>query len=167
VIDLGAWCRCWLANWAEHSRAGDIVFQAGAGEFAARIHPSLFGQVLDNLLDNACKYSAVGTPIVVSIEAGAGEVTLAVTDRGCGISSDELHLVFQPFYRSSQARWTGTPGVGLGLTIVQRLTAILGGKLDVESELGQGSRFCVSLPRAPSASTTALTETAGVVGCPG
>ncbi|MBN9121845.1 MAG: HAMP domain-containing protein [Planctomycetes bacterium] len=147
AIDLGEWCRAWLAGWSEHARAADLTVRADA---PARVctHPALLGQILDNLLDNACKYSDPGTPVTVAVGAGAGGVTLTVIDRGCGIAADELSRVFEPFYRAGNARWLGKPGVGLGLAVVWRLAAILGGRVEVGSEPGQGSRFRLSLPQA-------------------
>jgi signal transduction histidine kinase len=147
LLDLGAWCRTWLANWAEHPRAGDISAKADAPA-RVRTHPALLGQILDNLLDNACKYSDPGTAIVVAIEVGPGEVALTVTDRGCGIAAAELPRVFEPFFRTESTRWQGKPGVGLGLAVVRRLATILGGRVEARSEQGQGSRFRVSLPLA-------------------
>ena len=89
-------------------------------------HSAFLGQLLDNLLDNACKYSEPGTPITMAVEAGADEVSLTVADRGCGIGTDELPHVFEPFYRAGNARWLGKPGVGLGLAVVWRLAAAAG-----------------------------------------
>ena len=83
--------------------------------------------MLDNLLDNACKYSEPGTPILVAVEAEGGEVVLSVADRGMGIRPDELSRVFDPS-SGRQARWVGKPGVGLGLTVARRLVGMLGGK---------------------------------------
>jgi signal transduction histidine kinase len=70
---------------------------------------------------------------------------LTVADHGCGIAADELPLVWEPFFRSTEARWRGTPGVGLGLTVARRLAALLGGRLEVRSEPGHGSRFRIVL----------------------
>ena len=155
-IDLGEWCRAWLANWGDHTRACDLTIQADEPA-PARTHPALLGQVLDNLLDNACKYSDLGTPVTVTVEAGEREVTLTVTDRGCGIAADELSRVFEPFYRAQNARWDGKPGVGLGLAVVWRLAALLGGRVTVGSELGRGSWFRLSLPRAGGVAQAAVT----------
>jgi signal transduction histidine kinase len=146
VFDLGGWCGSRLEGWRDHARAGDIRLQAAGGEVLVQTQPALLGQVLDNLLDNACKYSEPGTPIVVSVESKEGESVLTVADRGCGIEADEQSLVLQPFYRSHQARWLGKPGLGLGLTVALRLVAMMGGKLGVSSQPGQGSEFKVAFP---------------------
>ena len=145
-VNLADWCRSWLDGWQDHPRATEIVFQPDAEPTAVRTYPSLLGQVLDNLLDNACKYSEPGTPVVVTLASVDGNVTLSVTDEGCGIDEADRERVFEPFFRSSQARWLGKPGVGLGLTVARRLVAILAGKLEMTSEIGQGSRFFITFP---------------------
>jgi signal transduction histidine kinase len=146
AIPLAEWCRSWLEGWSEHPRAADLVFHAEAGDVSVCVNPALLGQVIDNLLDNACKYSEPGQPVGVSVGAENGAAVLTVADAGCGIAADELPLVWEPFFRSTQARWRGTPGVGLGLTVARRLAALLGGRLEVRSEPGHGSRFRVVLP---------------------
>jgi signal transduction histidine kinase len=146
VFNLGDWCRSWLEGWRDHPRAADIEQQDHRRTTWVRTQPALLGQVLDNLLDNACKYSEPGTPIVGSIESKEEVSVLTVNDRGCGIEPDEQSLVLQPFYCARRARWLGTPGVGLGLTVVERLVATMGGKFEVSSKLGQGSAFSVALP---------------------
>jgi signal transduction histidine kinase len=115
-------------------------------ELLAKAHPPLLGQLVDNLLDNACKYSLSGTPILLRLERAGAEAILTIEDRGCGIAADELPQVFEPFYRSPSARIRGCPGVGLGLAVVRRIASCLGGNVHVESEPGQGSRFVVRLP---------------------
>jgi two-component system OmpR family sensor kinase len=145
-FDLNEWCRSWLEGWREHPRAGDISLKDGGGAAWVCTQPALLGQVLDNLLDNACKYSEPGTPVTVSVESKERESCLTVEDRGCGIEPDEQPLVLQPFYRSRQARWLGKPGLGLGLTVVVRLLSMMSGKLRVSSKPGQGSEFSVTLP---------------------
>ena len=150
VMDLAGWCRAWLDSWADHPRASDLVLQIGEEIAAVRANPALLGQVLDNLLDNACKYSVPGSTVKVSVETRAEEVVLAVADRGCGIPADELPLVCEPFFRSAQARWIGAQGVGLGLTVARRLVTLLGGRLDVESEPGRGSQFRVVFRLVPT-----------------
>ncbi len=146
VIDLAAWADDALAGWTEHPRAADIRGPERSGPAVlARTHRGLLGQVLDNLLDNACKYSEAGRPITVKVEARGNEAMLTVADEGPGMDAEELAKVFEPFYRSARARWNGTPGVGLGLTVARRVVDALGGRLEVESEPGRGSRFAVIL----------------------
>jgi signal transduction histidine kinase len=69
-----------------------------------------------------------------------------VSDEGLGISAEDVPHLCDPFYRSEEARRLGRPGVGLGLTVVQRIVTVLGGELRIDSKPGQGSRFSVDLP---------------------
>lgn len=145
-FELNEWCRSWLESWRDHPRAADVRVSECDRAAWVRTQPALLGQVLDNLLDNACKYSDSGTPVVVSVESREGESTLTVEDRGCGIEPDEQSLVLQPFYRSRQAQWLGKPGLGLGLTVVVRLVSMMNGVLRVASRPGHGSEISVTLP---------------------
>ena len=108
--------------------------------------PFLAAQTIDTLIDNACKYSKPGTPVTIQISSNPREATVSVSDQGEGISRENITQVFEPFFRSEQARWTGRRGVGLGLTIALRLAQIAGGRLEVSSELGVGSEFRLVLP---------------------
>jgi signal transduction histidine kinase len=149
-LDLAAWAAGHLRGWSGHERAADLGFEGNDGEPPwARAHRPLLGQLLDNLLENACKYSTPSTPIVVRTRCAPGAVELSVEDRGHGIPAGDLPRVFEPFYRAESARRTGRAGVGLGLAVARRIAEAHGGTITVESEAGRGSRFVVRLPRAP------------------
>jgi signal transduction histidine kinase len=108
--------------------------------------PARLGQVLDNLLGNAAKYSPPGQEIVLSLEASEGQVTLSVRDHGIGIAPEHLPLLFERFYRVPGVS-EGFKGLGLGLSIVRDLVAAHGGRVWAESGgTGQGSTFWVSVP---------------------
>jgi two-component system, OmpR family, sensor kinase len=111
-----------------------------------QVQPQLLGQLLENLLDNASKYSPEGKPIVVEVGREGEYVTLAVQDNGPGIDARDLAHLFEPFYRSAKSR--RRPGVGLGLAVVERIATVFGGTVRAESEPGHGSRFIVRLPDA-------------------
>ncbi|HEY3209872.1 MAG TPA: HAMP domain-containing sensor histidine kinase [Actinomycetota bacterium] len=97
------------------------------------------------LLDNAVKYTPAGGRIDVSGAVDGRTVTVTVADTGIGIAHDELPQVFDRFFRSENAR--SREGSGLGLSIARHISEQHGGELQVESELGRGSRFTVTLPR--------------------
>jgi two-component system, OmpR family, sensor histidine kinase MtrB len=102
------------------------------------------GRILDNLLDNAVKYSPAGTPIDVSLRVVGTEAQIRVEDRGVGIPADARERLFGPYFRSSRTR--GVPGTGLGLNISRRVAQLHGGRLWLEDSSDAGSTFCLALP---------------------
>jgi PAS domain S-box-containing protein len=103
-------------------------------------------QVIDNLLDNAIKYSEQGTEVVIWTKMKAQELEISVTDQGIGIPAEDLERVFDRMYRIEQRLTPGVKGTGLGLAICKGLVEAHGGRIWVESELGKGSTFCFTLP---------------------
>lgn len=103
--------------------------------------------IMVNLLDNALKYTPRGGSVRLRLatEDGGRSTRLDVEDTGCGISPDETEKIFRRFYRSPDVRGK-QPGSGLGLAIVERLATLFGGRVEVVSAPGQGSRFSVILP---------------------
>jgi two-component system, OmpR family, sensor kinase len=149
TIDLSEWLADHLQTWASHARAADMKLEAASdGPYYIRAQAPLLGQLVDNLLDNATKYSGPGTPILIRICEKAGLVTLAVEDEGCGIAADDLPHIFEAFYRSPHSHRVGIGGVGLGLAVAQRVAGAFGGQLRAESQADKGSRFILQLPRA-------------------
>ncbi|MDR3622918.1 MAG: HAMP domain-containing sensor histidine kinase [Paludisphaera borealis] len=147
-IELTDWLREHMAAWTG-PRPDDVRFEAEGGEAPCVLaHPTLLGELLDNLLDNACKYSEPGTPIVVRASRDGDTVRLSVEDRGVGIEEAAVAHVAAPFYRTPQARSRDSKGLGLGLSVAARLATLFGGRLDVESRPGRGSTFSVVLPTA-------------------
>ena len=107
-------------------------------------------EILDNLIDNAIKYTAKGGIIVVSILGDNDEVTISVADSGIGISASDLSHVFQKFYRADNSDTREVGGTGLGLYLVKQRAEAMGGHVWAESIPGKGSTFYVSLPRISS-----------------
>jgi heavy metal sensor kinase len=109
-------------------------------------------QMLLNLVDNAIKYTPAGGVITIECRAPsmqtAGFATLSVRDTGIGIAPEHLPHIFDRFYRVDKARSRAQGGTGLGLAIVQSIAEAYGGRVTVESTLGQGSTFTVILPAA-------------------
>jgi heavy metal sensor kinase len=105
-------------------------------------------QVVVNLLDNAIKYTPPGGTINLNVRASDGKAVLEVVDTGMGIPAGALPHIFERFYRVDQARSRDAGGAGLGLAIVKSICAAHGGRVEVESAEGKGSRFRVELPLA-------------------
>lgn len=146
-IDLSDWLPDYLKSWSQHPRSADIQSKLpGRHSCRVQVQSPLFRQLLDNLLDNALKYSEPSTPITVRLSGDSESVSVAVEDRGVGIEPKDLPRVFEPFFRSAKARELGRPGVGLGLSVAMRIAQLFRGKLDVFSESGRGSRFVLTLP---------------------
>ena len=103
-------------------------------------------QVLNNLIDNAIKFSHPGSSVRVSCVKEPGRVRTSVTDQGLGIPGGELHKLFTPLGRTSSRATAGELSTGLGLAIVRRIVEAHGGHISVESEVGKGSSFCFDLP---------------------
>jgi signal transduction histidine kinase len=145
-IDLTEWLQEHMAAWSG-PRPDDVRLETqGAESVRVLAHSGLLGELVDNLLDNACKYSETGTPIVVRASAGGGSVRLSVMDQGVGIDEAAVARIADPFYRTAEARSLDSRGMGLGLSVADRLAELFGGRLDVDSRPGRGSTFSVVLP---------------------
>ena len=101
-------------------------------------------QVATNLIENAIKYTDAGS-VAVRVSVDGTEALFAVADTGIGIPEEAQPHLFERFYRVDKARSRGTGGTGLGLAIVERVIALHGGYIEVQSKLGEGSTFTVHL----------------------
>jgi two-component system phosphate regulon sensor histidine kinase PhoR len=120
----------------------------GTGEVVAWADEEAVAQILDNLIDNAVKYTPVGGRIQVRCRAEAGQVCLEVEDSGIGIPERDLPRVFERFYRVDKARSRELGGTGLGLSIVKHLVQAMNGTVTAASQLNRGSTFTIRLPSA-------------------
>ena len=106
----------------------------------------LLRRVIDNLVDNARKYSEPKSPVLLRARSEGRGVSIAVIDHGMGIDVADLPHIFTPFFRTDRSRTRKTGGVGLGLTLVRRIVTAHGGNVEVKSQAGQGTEMHVHLP---------------------
>lgn len=130
-------------------------------DVAAPAHPLwidadavLVRRALDNLLDNARKYSDPTAPISVHVTSTATDAVVTVVDAGVGIDPADQPHVFTPFFRADRSRARVTGGVGLGLTLVQRIAVAHGGSVTLTSAPGRGTTISLSFPRSDTTATT-------------
>ena len=116
---------------------GPLPLEADAGRL---------GQVLDNLVSNALKFTPSGGSVMVSTSNGNGKVRLEVTDTGIGIPHEEMGQLFSRFYRASTATRRAIPGTGLGLVIARAIVDAHGGTISLQSQEGEGTCVTVTLP---------------------
>ncbi len=158
---LGPVARRIAESHRDRAEAKGLRYEVALGvlgeEIVVRADEEAIRQLLDNLIDNAIKYTPEGGQVRVSARRGEGQVALEVADTGVGIPRDDLARIFERFYRVDKARSRELGGTGLGLSIVKHLVQSLGGSVGVTTRLGSGSRFTVGLPlyTTPKAGTAA------------
>jgi PAS domain S-box-containing protein len=110
------------------------------------VDKSKLSAALVNLLGNAAKYTPAGGKVTFRVDVAANRLQFQICDTGIGIASDELPHVFERFYRSSDDRVRELTGSGLGLALTQEVARLHGGEVTAESQLDQGSTFCMTIP---------------------
>jgi len=137
----------------EADRKGVRVVVDGDRDLRAVVNPALAQQAIANLLSNAIRYSPSGTTVTITTRSELADtharlVQIEVADEGPGISAEHLPRIFERFYRIDKARSRQLGGTGLGLAIVKHIALVHGGGVDVQSEVGKGTRFRLTLPGA-------------------
>ncbi len=122
-----------------------------APDATVSVHPHLLRLVLDNLVDNAIKFTEPDGVVAARCDVEDSVVIFAVIDTGCGIPRAEQTRVFERFYQVERARSGNERGTGLGLSIVRHAIASLGGHVTLESRLGEGTTVTVRIPQPPQA----------------
>lgn len=146
-IDLAALVRSIAANF-ESSDTTRIHLKGLSQPIAVELDPKQMKKVLYNLLSNALKFSdPAKAQVWIKVRAGEDVVELEVEDNGIGIPSDQVDRIFDRFTQVESSAARRYEGSGIGLALVKDIVALHGGQIRVESELGQGSTFVVTLPR--------------------
>ncbi|WP_203783864.1 ATP-binding protein [Paractinoplanes rishiriensis] len=146
-IEIGALVRDVLQSQQPAAAGKSLTVAADAPEhLAVRADPTRLRQVLDNLLSNAVKYTPSGGRVTITAERVADEVRVTVTDSGIGIPDDQYDLLFDRFFRASNAIKQGIKGTGLGLAITKTIVEAHGGRITAAPATGGGCCFTVALP---------------------
>ena len=106
-----------------------------------------FNYIVINLVDNAIKYGGAHPVVKINFYEEGTDYILVVEDNGMGIAPKDQKQIFKQFYRVRNQQVTKTTGFGLGLTFVHKVVCAYGGKIHIESELGNGSKFLIILPQ--------------------
>lgn len=136
------------AKAAPGSHEADVRLEAPDG-LLALVDRDRLAQILDNYLSNALRYAPEGSPVDVRVADRPGEIVVAVSDRGPGLTAEQRASVFERFYRIDPSRSRALGGAGIGLAIVRALAEAMRGRVWAESDgPGRGSTFFVAVPRA-------------------
>jgi signal transduction histidine kinase len=132
-------------------RPPGVQFVAAAPEIWAEVDGEKIRVVLRNLLENAFKYSlADSRPVEVMVKTDGETVALVVADDGPGLPAEDLHNLFEPFFRVDRSRSKKSGGYGLGLSICKRIVEAHGGRIAAANRSGRGAEFTIALPRGRS-----------------
>jgi signal transduction histidine kinase len=128
----------------QYGETARITFEPPRGAVAVRGDPKRIAEILDNMLDNAIKYSADNAPIEISLSVHGDDAHVRVEDHGVGVPESERSMLFTPFYRTT--RTSDVHGTGLGLHISQQLAKRHGGRLWLDASSDAGSVFALAIP---------------------
>jgi two-component system phosphate regulon sensor histidine kinase PhoR len=146
--DVGGMVRSVVRDMESYAASRQIRLNLSVeDEVRLSVDPALVSHAVQNLLDNAIKYSEPEGEVRVRVRDFPGEVRIDVADNGCGIESAHLERIFERFYRVDPARSRKLGGTGLGLSIVKNVMQIHGGRVSVESVPGEGSTFTLHFPK--------------------
>ncbi|MDH6058647.1 sensor histidine kinase [Umezakia ovalisporum] len=147
-LNLVEFCNNLIAEIQASGRGNSINFVSQGSYIKVFMDQNLLDPMIRNLLDNAMKYSPIGSVVDFKLFCECGKVVFQVTDRGIGIPIDDRERLFEPFYRGSNIH--NVPGTGLGLSIVKTLVDLHKGHIAVESEVGVSTTFTIMLPAVKS-----------------
>lgn len=147
VVDVGELARQAVENYATTLKDHTLEIEITDDLLFVHGDHLRIDQILHNMVQNAVKYSPEGGTITISVSGDQHNVIVAVRDSGIGIPKDALPRLFERFYRAPNADPRHISGMGIGLYVVKQIVELHGGDIHVESEVGKGSAFTVTLPR--------------------
>lgn len=136
-----------MINYIANSKKIDLQYNFEDKEAVVQAYGDYLKQLLLNLIDNAIKYTPEGGRVTVNQFTKNDEIVIEVIDNGVGIPKEDQSKIFQRFYRVDKARSRSVGGTGLGLAITKHIVHSLKGSIGLESQLGEGSKFIVKLPK--------------------
>lgn len=147
-VDLAAIVTTTVAQLSdsEQARAKDVIVRLGQRPQPILGDEAQLKQLAHNIISNAMKYGHADTPVAVELSREGSRVRLSVSDEGDGIAPDHLPRLTERFYRVDEARSRSVGGTGLGLAIVKHISERHQGQLDIDSEVGRGTRVTVTFP---------------------
>ena len=146
--DVAALLKRRVRHLEPHARHKGIALEIDASKAGAAIDAARFGQVIDNLISNAIKFSPAGTTVRIALGVEREHLIFSVQDQGPGIPAEERKLLFRSFQRLSAQPTGGEKSTGLGLAIVKKIVDAHGGTIAVDDAPGGGTRFTVTTPVA-------------------
>jgi signal transduction histidine kinase len=141
-----------LANRLADSKHVQVQVQPSSDAALVTGDEEALNSVLNNLVSNAVRYTRAGGTVTLFVQSHGDKIVVGVSDTGIGMSEEAVSRIFEKFFRAEDARTIEPRGIGMGLTIVERLVKAHHGWVEVESEPGVGSTFRVILPAAPRGS---------------
>lgn len=145
-VDIAEECRRCIKLFSKGIYEGRKISLQAEGELRVQTDPVALRSIVENLVENALKYSPAGKPVEIIVVKERGNLLIEVRDYGPGIAAEERTLIFKKFYRSGNEETRKSKGSGLGLYIVANLVRILQGEIKVASHADAGSSFLVRLP---------------------
>jgi len=147
-VDLIGVARTTVEHFTPAAEAAGVRLEMHANGSAGEVEGDAdrLAQALRNLLGNALRHTPAGGQVTVQVHQADGQVQLEVADTGSGIPPEDLPHIFDRFYRADKSRSRQGGGAGLGLAITRQLVAAHGGRIEVQSFVGQGTTFTIMLP---------------------
>lgn len=147
LLKIRSWCADFAAQVQErYGKKHTLLYAPPTREQEFVVDEGMIRQILDHLLSNADKFSPEGAPIYFNVNLDDEKLVINVQDSGIGIPKEDLPRIFEPFHRGTNIGNIG--GTGMGLAIVQKMVVFLHGDIAVQSDIGKGTTFTVTLPLA-------------------